>query len=337
MKTKTPFLPKFLFVLSLLFLSTWVEAQINTPFVNQNILLNYTGIGTNSPDYQLHVHDAGSNYAYLKLSNNTSGNSTTSGAVVGTFEQDFYLIDWEADGNIRFWNNDGSGATEKMIITSAGNVGIGTPAPTSNLQVRGNLNPNMLLTNNLGSLQLALADCNGCFSSVANEGDAVARILGPNNAAGIGKSLVFDMGGTGNDGRSVRFASPAGQHMIINDSGNVGIGVDDPQNKLEVCGLVRAEEILVEDILGCDFVFEDNYYLRSLEEVEKFIDENNRLPEIPPAAEVEKEGMRLGDFQSKMWMKVEELTLYMIEANKQIKHLQQENQNLKNELADLKK
>jgi len=70
-----------------------------------------------------------------------------------------------------------------------------------------------------------------------------------------------------------------------------------------------------------DYVFESGYQLRTLEETEAFIKLNKHLPNIPAAAVVEREGILLGDMQKRMMEKIEELTLYLIEANKQIKEL----------------
>lgn len=112
--------------------------------------------------------------------------------------------------------------------------------------------------------------------------------------------------------------------MVINNNGNVGIGKipDDATYKLDVCGKIRATKVTVTQMTGCDFVFAKDYKLMSLYEVEKFIKQNNHLPEIPPASEVEEHGADIGMMQSKLLQKVEELTLYMIEQNKKIAELE---------------
>jgi hypothetical protein len=89
---------------------------------------------------------------------------------------------------------------------------------------------------------------------------------------------------------------------------------------LSVNGKVACEEVLVEDLVNWpDYVFTDDYDLMSLEEVEKSIEENNHLPGIPSAAEIEENGLLLGDMQKMLIEKVEELTLYAIDQNKIIK------------------
>jgi hypothetical protein len=91
-------------------------------------------------------------------------------------------------------------------------------------------------------------------------------------------------------------------------TGNVAI-----TNKLE------AKEIKVTLTPTADFVFEKDYGLPKLEEVEKFIKENKHLPEIASAKEMEKEGVNIGEFQIKLLQKIEELTLYSIDLNKKNK------------------
>ena len=109
---------------------------------------------------------------------------------------------------------------------------------------------------------------------------------------------------------------------------NVGIGTTNPTQKLSVNGTIQAKEIVV-NTGWSDFVFDNNYKLRPLTEVEQFVKTNKHLPEIPSQKEVEKNGVQLGDISSKLLMKIEELTLYMIEMKEEIQTLQKENTALK--------
>jgi trimeric autotransporter adhesin len=79
-----------------------------------------------------------------------------------------------------------------------------------------------------------------------------------------------------------------------------------------------------------DFVFDKSYKLRSLNEVEKFITKNKHLPEIPSAKEVYANGIDVAEMDAKLLMKIEELTLYMIEMKKENDLLKKEVQELKN-------
>lgn len=117
--------------------------------------------------------------------------------------------------------------------------------------------------------------------------------------------------------------------FVVTNKGWVGIGgVSYPQNALEVNGTIRAKEIKVETGWA-DFVFAPDYNLPSLREVESHIKEHRHLPGIPTEAEVKKNGANLGEMNVKLLQKVEELTLYMIQQNKEIESLKKEVQQLK--------
>jgi hypothetical protein len=105
---------------------------------------------------------------------------------------------------------------------------------------------------------------------------------------------------------------------------------------LSVNGKIACEEVLVEDLANWpDYVFAENYKLMTLPELEKSIKENNHLPGLPSAAEIENNGLMLGDVQKKMMEKIEELTLYTIEQGKLINELQQKMESLEKENAKL--
>jgi hypothetical protein len=132
---------------------------------------------------------------------------------------------------------------------------------------------------------------------------------------------------------------PKAGGLVINAKANGGwarmtFKCDDVQKMIiskenvSVDGLLIAEEIQVQDV-GADYVFEENYKLRSLDEVEKFIKENKHLPGIAPAAQTEK-GIKVSEFSEKMLEKIEELTLYVIE-------LKNQNEALKKQVETLEK
>ncbi len=122
--------------------------------------------------------------------------------------------------------------------------------------------------------------------------------------------------------------SNLGVKMVLNHNGNVGIGTTNPGSwRLAVNGAIRAKEIKVETDWS-DFVFEDDYELPTLQEVENHIKENGHLKDIPNAEEVEKNGVFLGKMNSKLLQKIEELTLYTIQQEKKIKKLEKKNEEL---------
>ena len=106
-----------------------------------------------------------------------------------------------------------------------------------------------------------------------------------------------------------------GNHFI--SEGNLGIGTTTPNEKLSVNGKIRAHEVKVETANWPDYVFEQDYKLLSLTEIEAYIKKNKHLPEIPSATQVTDNGLDLGEMNKLLLTKVEELTLYLIQIEKE--------------------
>ncbi|SHM97085.1 tail fiber protein [Flavobacterium chilense] len=118
------------------------------------------------------------------------------------------------------------------------------------------------------------------------------------------------------------YAIPSGTYQNRNAyfAANVGIGTINPDEKLTVKGKIHTQEVRV-DMAGPlvpDYVFANDYKLKSLQEVEDFIKENKHLPEIPSAHEIEKNGLMLAEMNMNLLKKIEEMTLYMIEIKKEM-------------------
>ncbi|MEZ0184400.1 hypothetical protein AB9T89_19310 [Flavobacterium oncorhynchi] len=111
------------------------------------------------------------------------------------------------------------------------------------------------------------------------------------------------------------------QLLMTNIDGNVGIGVLNPLNKLDVNGTIHSKEVKVDMNGWSDFVFKKEYNLPTLEQVEKHIIEKGHLENIPSEKEVLKDGINLGEMNAKLLRKIEELTLYMIEMRKEMELL----------------
>ncbi|WP_153798104.1 bZIP transcription factor [Foetidibacter luteolus] len=214
-------------------------------------------------------------------------------------------------------------AVVRMSITQDGNVGIGTTVPNARLHVNGSQTLNGNLSFTLGSQSIQFA----------NPGASPAPMMymfasGTTNPARmvIAHSPAFPSWG-------LQYSDPADQfdflgagisRMHINlGSGNIGIGTTTPAYRLDVCGTIRAREVRVETG-WCDYVFEKNYKLRSIDDLEQYINDNKHLPGIAPASEVEKEGLKVAEMNKAMMEKIEELTLYVIQLSKENKKLQQQ-------------
>jgi len=115
-------------------------------------------------------------------------------------------------------------------------------------------------------------------------------------------------------------------------AGNIGIGTTDPKGyKLAVNGSVIATSVNVKAYANWpDYVFNTQHALMPLSDLKAYVDKNKHLPEIPSAAEVEKNGQDLGEMNKLLVKKMEEMTLYMIEKDKEIKELQKQVAEIKN-------
>jgi hypothetical protein len=119
------------------------------------------------------------------------------------------------------------------------------------------------------------------------------------------------------------------QGISLKGGGNVGIGTTTPGYKLEVVGSVRATSFLSNATTYADFVFEPEYRLAPLSEVEAHIQAKGHLPDIPSAAEAREQGIDLAAMQVKLLQKIEELTLHVIALEKRTHSLERENSALK--------
>jgi hypothetical protein len=201
----------------------------------------------------------------------------------------------------------------KMAIDTDGNVGIGTMTPSSKLDVRGHVlleaNGNPRIYTGTGSTEL------NRFLLIVNA---------PNNASASGVKagglLVSD---------SYAYADPGKNDLIV--KGNVGIGTSSPDAKLSVKGQIHAQEVKV-DLNGAiapDYVFEKDYVLPSLEQIQSYITANKHLPEVPSAKEMEEKGINVGEMNLLLLKKVEELTLYQIQLNEAMLKMAEELQTLR--------
>lgn len=213
---------------------------------------------------------------------------------------------------------------------NVGTIGYqGLPTGTKMRVIDGNYPSLMIAKSTTISGDISVAAGNTMYSNISEEDDFVVRassgslLLTSRTEGGEIKFATGDMDGATWLGDS--------EKMIITNAGNVGIGISNPANELEVNGKIRAKEVLVESTGWPDFVFSEGYKLKPLEEVETHINNNGHLPEIPSAEEIEENGIQVGEMQSKLLQKIEELTLYMIEINKENKTLKEKVALLENE------
>ncbi|RWU10827.1 hypothetical protein [Pedobacter chitinilyticus] len=175
--------------------------------------------------------------------------------------------------------------------------------------------------------------------------ESVSDFDSVNEILGSGPGVTTNTWGDGTGTNNVNFVNylRSSDYLYVHKSGNevingnksfngsISIGTDDAKGyKLAVAGSMVAEEVKIKLKADWpDFVFLKGYNLLSLEEVEAYINKNGHLPGVPSAKIVEKEGIAVGDINTKLLQKIEELTLYLIALKK-------ESEDQKKEIAKLR-
>ena len=152
------------------------------------------------------------------------------------------------------------------------------------------------------------------LNNVTSSTGGVLRSSLPNTNS-VNAPLILEAG-------SLYYSSGGAIRMSINSAGNVGMGTGNLTYKLNVNGTVRAKEVRVESGWA-DYVFEPDYKLRPLAEVESYIQQNLHLPDVTSAADIQKDGLQVGEQMTQMMRKIEELTLYLIDLKKENTGLQE--------------
>ena len=266
------------------------------------------GIGTTSPQSWLHVKGGyqvgifeGDNLNQLNVRHQ---NNQGWGLLIthsNSHANDGYHFSTSGNNNSTALinvNNDalhlGTDNKARITIDHTGNVGFGLSNPYQLSRIH------------------SKAPANSSWGIVSEANDN-RKIIGLSHN---GSSGVISVSYLDNSGYSpLEFRTENTTKMIIATNGNVGIGTTAPcaDCKLDVDGKIRSEEVTVEVVNAPDYVFEEDYDLRTLEETKAYIEENKHLPEIPSAKEMEANGVGLADMNMKLLKKIEELTLYQIE------------------------
>jgi hypothetical protein len=294
-----------------------VEAGATT----NSIYVDSTGrVGLRTSTPVLDVHANTSNTPGIRLEQNNSGGFSAQTWDVSGNEANFFIRDVTGGSKLSFRIRPGA-PTSSLDISGSGNVGVGTASPGHHLHVQG-----------LGIQTVAVESTqNGnnaqvVFIGKTAGGTAQQWQLGENLATTAGNFELFD-------------TTAGAARILVNTSGNVGIGTTAPTQKLHVAGsiLVTGGSFIDDGttLNAPDYVFESDYRLMSLDELRAFIARKKHLPNMPSAAEVRKNGINLSQYQMKLLEKIEELTLHVLSEQKQRLEQQKEIEQLKAQVQQL--
>ncbi len=210
---------------------------------------------------------------------------------------------------------------ERLRINSTGQIGIGT-APNSNLAIN--------LRGSTEYISESTGDAFHFFSEAQNivkDGDIMwlSHKYFQNNDVGL---LTLSSPSSPTDWSKPKFSVRANGRVLIGvDWNNMALAscTDCNDYKLFVKGGIRTEKVKVDVASSngwADYVFEKEYKLMPLTELEKFISENKHLPEVPTTNEAIEKGIELKEMNILLLKKVEELTLHVIDLNKKIEEIQ---------------
>ena len=251
------------------------------------------------------THNAGTNYTQTFRPSST--------VLVGSDVNGLGII---SEVDIRFTTGGLTDGSQKMVINSGGNVGIGELNPVARLHAVGSIFSNAARTNTIFSGNIGANNAN----FVGTEGYWALRTATDN-------SFNLDV---------FNSSTPVTAIKVV-QNGNVSIGTTDPNSfKLAVGGKIGASEVVVTlERPWPDYVFETDHKLLSLSELEVFIKANKHLPELPTAEEVKESGVSLGEMNAILLKKLEELTLYVIQQNQNIEEIRMTNKLQRDTIAEL--
>ena len=212
-------------------------------------------------------------------------------------------------------------STERMRINSSGNIGIGLLNPTAKLDVLSEIK-----VTSSSDISRTYRITSGSRQEIFATNDLLT-FSGQNNG------IILNNNNNNPGSFFVKNSSLNNLNLFtingINGKTGVGTtsfpttigGANISAYRLFVRGGILTEEVRVRTGWA-DYVFADNYQLKSISEVETFIKENKHMPNVPSAAQVEEEGISLGEMAKIQQEKIEELMLYIIQQEKRIKALE---------------
>ncbi len=337
-------------------LASNTSGQANTAAGFYSLFSNTTGLANvGLGGYSLYFNTTGSNnmaIGFSSMYNNITGASNTAIGTSSMASNTAGDYNTGVGGASLFANTTGQNNTAigywsmRYSTTGNDNVAIGVTALRNNTTGSQNtsLGRQASYLNTAGSGIVAVGYMAG-YSSLTGNNTTIGYKAGYSSQGGGNVMLGYQAGynDTGSNKLYIANSNTATPLIYGNfTSGQVGIGtnkISDTAYKLFVETGIRTRKVKVDAITWADYVFDEDYKLPALTEVSEFIQKNKHLPGVASAAEVQKDGIDIGENQTTLLKKVEELTLYMIELNKnmldlnnKVKQLSAENQLLKEKL-----
>ncbi len=252
----------------------------------------------------------------------------TGNALVMNFDDDFTggthlgrFAHFATDGSVQL---QAGGRAESFSLLPNGNLGMGLLQPESKLHLAGDESitlGNYEPTNGIKGISFTgyrdyVPNYFGASIEAVPEWACCGGFPQAGYAGIKNVSLNFMMHANQDIGNS-KYAA-----MSIRPNGFVGIGTVTPKEKLSVNGNIRSKEVKVEIENWPDFVFKKDYENMSLENLEAYISLNKHLPGVPSATKAQNDGISLGEMNKILLQKIEELTLHLIEKDKQVNKMQ---------------
>ncbi|MCA0364028.1 MAG: hypothetical protein LCH67_08290 [Bacteroidetes bacterium] len=333
-----------------------------TPF---NIAIGFYALRGNSTKPALNTGTSNTAIGGYSLTNNTTGTGNTvvgynsmpaniSGSYNSTFGQSSLSSNTTASYNVAVGLQAGqfSNSHYNVYLGVTSGVGIVSSLNTGgyNTAIGHDALRNIRGT---GQQNVAVGQASANTITTGNQNTIIGRNTGIGIKQGSGNTIL-GYGVTGLDStmsNNLILATGTGVKLRALENGNVGIGTNTPKAKLDVNGSVAigfestlnypssyklaidgnviAEKVKVKNSTAWpDFVFDEEYKLKSLDETEEFIKKNKHLPEVPSSQEVEENGIDLGNMDAILLKKLEEITLHLIALKK-------ENDALKDKVKEL--
>lgn len=217
-----------------------------------------------------------------------------------------------------------NGGAPRIVIKSDGKIGVGTSNPTREFEVSSGSNTPAAMI--VGSPSTNLSSIYWAINQHMSYGFGMYSTSTENNIGGIFRNI-----NAATPEKIMTFArTSAGPQVWIGDKKPTATPYSNAT--LSVDGSIVAKEIFVRDQQGAqwaDYVFNKDYKLMPLSDVETYVNVNKHLPNVPSAKEIEEKGQGIGQLQVVQMEKIEELYLHMIELNKKVENLERENAELK--------